>query len=158
MCYTGDRTCCQYLYVVLPRYVYGYDLCGAGSPVTASPVVLQVSDIHTSEHQHLKSHRERFQEFQLFSALVAPRIQAAAAVLTGDLVDSKSENTITSYQSEWEWKAYKNVTEVLLRSLQPSLQVCSASFALSVHSFSFQVFMLDSEQLCWPSFARERKL
>ena len=91
----------------------------------ASPVLLQISDIHTSQHQHVTSHRERHEEFQLFSALVAPRIKAAAVVLTGDLVDSKSVNAVSAYQSEWEWQTYRNVTDVLLGSLEPCLQVCS---------------------------------
>ena len=64
-------------------------------------VVLQISDIHTNQHQHVKSHCERHEEFQIVSGLVAPRIKAAAVVLTGDLVDS--EDAVSEYQSEWEW-------------------------------------------------------
>jgi hypothetical protein len=125
--------------------------CCAGR-AAASLVVLQVSDIHTSEHQQIKSHRERHEEFQLFSALVAPRIDAAAAVLTGDLVDSKSASNVASYQSEWEWRAYRNVTDVLLRSLKPTLQVpapdtvyvgtdCSAAHHLNTYTASLSQFI-----------------
>ena len=61
---------------------------------------------------------------------MAPRIEAAAVVLTGDLVDSKSPDARAAYQSEWEWQAYRNVTDILLDSLDPSLQVCSVHFLL----------------------------
>lgn len=94
--------------------------CGQAS--TAS-IVLQLSDVHTSVHQHIRSHRERHEELQIFSTLVAPHLGAAAAVITGDLVDSKSADNMFPFQYEWEWKAYRNVTEVLMRSLRPSLQV-----------------------------------
>jgi hypothetical protein len=107
------------------QWKHGYErYCGVlAGRATASPMVLQVSDIHTSQFQHSTSHRERHEDFQIFTALVAPRIRASAAVLTGDLVDSKSHDSVSSYQSEWEWKTYRNVTDVLLRSLKPTLQV-----------------------------------
>lgn len=98
-------------------------LCIFAGRATASPLVLQVSDIHTSQHQRFRSHRERHEDFQMFSALFAPRLEASAALLTGDLVDSKSPDGVSAYQSEWEWIAYQSVTEVLTASLKPSLQV-----------------------------------
>lgn len=86
-------------------------------------LVLQISDIHTCTHQHMPYHRNRYEDFALFVSLAAPRIGPAAVVLTGDLVEGKSANTLYQHQYDWEWQAYRNVTDLLKSAAGPSCQV-----------------------------------
>eukprot|EP00892_Ulva_mutabilis_P003308 jgi/Ulvmu1/1349/UM011_0077.1 len=68
-------------------------------------------------------HRTRYEDFILFSTLAAPRIGPAAVVLTGDLVEGKTANTLYQHQYSWEWEAYRNVTSLLKSAVGPSCQV-----------------------------------
>lgn len=69
-------------------------------------------------------HCKRYQDFILFSSVIAPRLGPSAVVLTGDLTEAKSADTLFQQQYDWEWQAYRNVTATLKQSVGPSCQVC----------------------------------
>lgn len=90
-----------------------------------APLVLQISDIHISAHQHLPHHSKRYVDFLLFSTVAAPRLGPAAVILTGDLTEAKSADILFQKQYDWEWQAYANATTALKQSAGPSCQVLS---------------------------------
>ncbi|KAK9508223.1 hypothetical protein O3M35_007931 [Rhynocoris fuscipes] len=68
---------------------------------------IQISDLHLSIFQD----KERITEFQEFCDQTLKVIQPLTVLATGDLTDSKQEDTIGSKQFEEEWKKYKNVLD-----------------------------------------------
>ena len=86
-------------------------------------LILQVSDLHTCQHQHLRKNRERLADLHLFSSALVPNIAPQAILFTGDLTDSKTADGVRQFQYEWEWQAYRNVTAGMKSAAGPCCQV-----------------------------------
>ena len=96
----------------------------AVSPLSQPPIILQVSDLHTCQHQQLRANRERLADLQLFTSALVPNIAPQAMMFTGDLTDAKTADGMQQQQYEWEWQAYRNVTASMLAAAGPRCQVC----------------------------------
>jgi Calcineurin-like phosphoesterase len=99
---------------------------GAGSPSGAAgdlTVVLHLSDLHICQHLHLATNWRRVRDLSLFVNLLAARLAPDAVILSGDLVDAKSDDGYYQRQYPWEWEVYSNMTSRLKDAVGPQCQV-----------------------------------
>merc|ERR1719197_200401 len=75
---------------------------------------IQVSDLHISTHFE----PERTKDFYQFAAETVPLIKPEVLLITGDLVDAKSKNKLTSVQYKQEWDEFSAAASKIPSSIK----------------------------------------